>query len=354
MQVGALLDALARLAPFDRAAAWDPVGLQIGDVASEIGRVVVCHEVTDDVIDAADDFGAGTIVSYHPLLFRPLRQIVAGPGADGRAFRVASEGLNLLVLHTNVDATFGANELARAIGLEQVRPFGRIETADGYKVVTFVPSGDAATVSNAMASAGGGVIGAYTDCSFRVEGVGTFFAGDETDPAVGVRGQINEVPEVRLEMVVSAGRLASVLAALTAAHPYEEPAIDVYRTDGSVSFAGRVGSLPEPMPLDRFADKVGRVLDATHVRVAGSGLAQRVAVVPGSGGDLIGEAEGVDVIVTGDVSHHRAAAAVDRGVAVIDPGHVPTERPALVALYDAVYELVDECRLVPAREVWRS
>lgn len=353
MQLGTLLEALARLAPLDKAAVWDPVGLQIGDPASDTGRVVVCHEVTDAVLAAADDYAAGTIVSYHPLLFRPITGLVAGSDAGGRALRIANSGMNLIVLHTNVDAAFGAEELAVALGLGETAPWARMQTRESYKVITFCPSDAVSSLSESMAAAGAGVIGAYTDCSFRVAGVGTFYAGEGTDPAVGSRGEINEVVEMRLEMVVSARHLSAVLAALTRAHPYEEPAIDVYRTEGAVAFAGRVGTLPEAMPVDRFADHVGQVLDAAQVRVAGDGLVQRVAVVPGSGGDAIGEAEHVDAVVTGDVSHHRAVAAVDQGVAVIDPGHVPTERPGLAALYDAVDELVDECRLLPAREVWR-
>ena len=70
------------------------------------------------------------------------------------------------------------------------------------------------------------------------------------------------------------------------------------------------------------------------------------AVVPGSGGDFLTSAAdaAADVIVTGDVGHHRVRAALDRGLAVIDPGHIPTERPGLARLYAAVSEVAPEVR----------
>lgn len=67
-----------------------------------------------------------------------------------------------------------------------------------------------------------------------------------------------------------------------------------------------------------------------------------VAVVPGSGSSLIDDAaELADVLVTGDVSHHRTVAAADLGLAIVDPGHVITERPGMKALVKMVREVAE-------------
>jgi hypothetical protein len=96
------------------------------------------------------------------------------------------------------------------------------------KLVVFVPAEALDAVRDAVFAAGAGRIGAYERCSWYAEGTGTFFGTEGTDPAVGERGLEERVPELRLETVFPAQRHDEVVAALRAAHPYEEPAFDVY------------------------------------------------------------------------------------------------------------------------------
>jgi hypothetical protein len=96
------------------------------------------------------------------------------------------------------------------------------------KLVVFLPPEALDAVRDAVFAAGAGRIGAYERCSFYTEGTGTFLGGEATSPAVGERGVEERVPELRLETVFPAERQDDVIAALRAAHPYEEPAFDVY------------------------------------------------------------------------------------------------------------------------------
>jgi hypothetical protein len=96
------------------------------------------------------------------------------------------------------------------------------------KLVVFVPPGSLDAVRGALFAAGAGRIGAYERCSWYAEGTGTFFGGTGTDPAIGRRGVEERVTELRLETVFPAERHDEVVSALRAAHPYEEPAFDVY------------------------------------------------------------------------------------------------------------------------------
>ena len=96
------------------------------------------------------------------------------------------------------------------------------------KLVVFVPLEALDAVRDAIFAAGAGRIGEYERCSWYAEGTGTFFGGEETRPAVGERGVEERVPELRLETVFPAERQSEVVAALRAAHPYEEPAFDIY------------------------------------------------------------------------------------------------------------------------------
>jgi hypothetical protein len=100
--------------------------------------------------------------------------------------------------------------------------------AQRYKLVWFVPEESLDSTRDAVFAAGAGRIGSYERCSWFAPGTGTFFGDDTTQPAVGEAGREEHVPELRVETVVPGERLAEVVAALRAAHPYEEPAYDVY------------------------------------------------------------------------------------------------------------------------------
>jgi hypothetical protein len=96
------------------------------------------------------------------------------------------------------------------------------------KLVVFVPAEALDAVRDAVFAAGAGRIGDYERCSWYTEGTGTFFGGEGTSPTLGERGREERVPELRLETVFPAERHDDVVAALRRAHPYEEPAFDVY------------------------------------------------------------------------------------------------------------------------------
>ena len=96
------------------------------------------------------------------------------------------------------------------------------------KLVVFVPRDALDRVRDALFAAGAGRIGDYERCSWYAEGTGTFLALPGADPAVGEVGEEERVTELRLETVFPAARHEDVVAALRRAHPYEEPAFDVY------------------------------------------------------------------------------------------------------------------------------
>jgi hypothetical protein len=101
-----------------------------------------------------------------------------------------------------------------------------------YKLVWFVPREALEATRNAVFEAGAGRIGSYERCSWYAAGTGTFFGGEGASPALGEAGREQRVSELRVETVVPEENLAGVVAALKDAHPYEEPAYDVYALAG--------------------------------------------------------------------------------------------------------------------------
>ncbi len=103
-----------------------------------------------------------------------------------------------------------------------------MSAAARYKLVWFVPREALDATRDAVFAAGAGRIGDYERCSWYAAGTGTILGGEGTDPAVGQPGVEERVGELRVETVVPAERLRDAVAALVAAHPYEEVAYDVY------------------------------------------------------------------------------------------------------------------------------
>ena len=96
------------------------------------------------------------------------------------------------------------------------------------KLIVFVPREALDAVRDALFEAGAGRIGEYEHCSWYTQGTGTFLGGEGTSPSIGEAGREQRVAELRLETVFPEERQADVIAALRSAHPYEEPAFDVY------------------------------------------------------------------------------------------------------------------------------
>jgi dinuclear metal center YbgI/SA1388 family protein len=338
----------------DRAAAWDPYGLQLGDAGANVTRLGVCHEVTPEVLAKAAD--VDLLITYHPLLFKPVNRLVAGSGPEGRAYHLITAGVSLAVVHTAWDAAAGgtSDALGATVGLREVEAFGAVEQSPQWRLVTFVPPDHLQRVSTALVSAGAGRIGNYTACSFRSEGLGTFLPESGAAPAVGKVGELSEVAEIRLEMRVGSGERDNAVAALLAAHPYEEPAFDIYETSAP-SMIGRVGAIGGSLTdlVELLRREVG-----PEIRAAGQDRQlQRAAVLPGSGGSFIGQARsrGADVLITGDVSHHQMRQALDLDMGVIDIGHAPSERPGVMALADAAAKIGPEVVEVDVDPTpWRS
>ncbi len=114
-----------------------------------------------------------------------------------------------------------------------------------YKLVVFVPLDAVSKVSNAVFSAGAGMMGSYSHCGFAAEGTGTFLPLDGARPAIGSRGNFEKVPEMRFETIVPGDKLDAVIAAMRKAHPYEMPAFDVFKQcnpEGKLGL-GRIGKL---------------------------------------------------------------------------------------------------------------
>jgi dinuclear metal center YbgI/SA1388 family protein len=339
LTVADVVDAMHRRYPPGWAEPWDAVGLTCGDPQASVSRILLAVDPAPAVVTEARDWGADLLLTHHPLLLRGVHSVAASTSKGRVVHDLIRSGIALLSSHTNADsAQPGVSDaLANALGLIDLGPLAPADDALD-KVVTFVPHADAQRVLDALATAGAGRIGNYERCGYLIEGRGTFRPLAGAHPVIGEVGTIEQVPETRLEMVLPRERRAQVVAALRAAHPYEEPAFDVFELASfdSRRGLGRVGHLPEPETLE---DLVGRVAAAIPPTVAGvqaggdpDRVVQRVAVCGGAGDSLLASAAraGADAFVTADLRHHPASEALDEaGPALVNVSHWASEWPWL-------------------------
>lgn len=337
VQLADVIAVLDEAYPPRLAESWDSVGLVCGDPDDKLESVTVAVDATPAVVDEVPQ--AGLLLAHHPLLLRGVDTVAASTPKGALVHRLIQSGRSLFTAHTNADsARPGVSDaLAEALGLTVeavLEPASDVQDID--KWVVYVPAENAEAVQAAVFAAGAGHIGDYSHCSWTVSGIGQFLPHDGATPAVGSVGSIERVAEDRFEVVAPARSRAAVLAAMRAAHPYEEPAFDIFAMVPPPGDAGlgRVATLERPEPLRDFVSRVNTTLPRTSwgVRAAGDPdmPVTRVAVCGGAGDSLLAAAAraGVQAYVTADLRHHPAdehRRASD--VALIDVAHWASEFP---------------------------
>lgn len=324
---------LDRLAPPRLAESWDNVGLQLGNRKWPVKKVWTALDPLPEVVASACENDVDLLVTHHPLFFKPVKRIDCDSPL-GRVTEMAlSHQLAIFCAHTNLDSVpDGVNDvLAGRMGLQDLRVLGDPADAHLNKLVVFVPEAHVKPVLDTLFDQNAGRVGNYSCCSFRNEGVGTFRPGEGAIPAVGETGALNEVRENRIEVVAARSDVDRLVDALKQVHPYETMAFDVYPLAARDQQAGlgRVGTLPSPVPLDAFSEKLKSALNLAMVKVAGSSdaLVETVAVCSGSGSSLLNQAiaSGAQAYVSGDLGYHTARDAQQAGIGLIDVGHFGSE-----------------------------
>ncbi len=316
---------------------WDSVGLVCGDPDDTVDTVTVAVDATAAVVAEVPD--SGLLLAHHPLLLRGVDTVAASTAKGALLHQMIRTGRALFTAHTNADAASPgvSDALAAALGLTVEEVLAPISTGQGLdKWVVFVPAESAEAVRQAMFAAGAGHIGDYSECSWSVSGTGQFLPQEGATPTIGSVGAVEYVPEDRVEMIAPSAQRGHVLAALRTAHPYEEPAFDIFALASVPADVGlgRIGVLSRPETLSAFVSRVHDALPGTSWGVRASGepdaRVSRVAVCGGAGDSLLDAVAVADVqaYVTADLRHHPADEH-RRGseVALVDVAHWASEFP---------------------------
>lgn len=332
MKLHDIITAFEKKIPLSLQEDWDHSGLNLGSLNANVTGVFFSYDVCLESIAAAKKKKCQLIVSHHPFRMRADVKL----DLDSYEGRLISEcvknGISLYSAHTNHDASEHSLNFyyLKKLGLTKIRPLKPV-IEELYKLAVFVPRQNTAQVMNALFEAGAGGIGPYSECSFRVIGIGTFKGDETTRPAIGKKNVRESVDEERLEMIVPAAKLPGVIKALLAIHPYEEVAYDLYKQTKTRNDLGlgAYGDFVKPAAQNDVIKKLKSLFRTDRIRFVTNGQKtfRRIGICTGSGASLMAKAKsaGCDLFVTGDVKYHQAIEAKRDDLAVADVGHFYSE-----------------------------
>lgn len=332
MELNELIKYFEKWAP--PGAAWDEdnVGLQLGSPNAEISNILLALELNQKVLSEALNKNCNLIFTHHPFLFRPIKSLNFNQDEKSQLIReLIKNDISVYSAHTNLDFTKDgvSFELAKRIKLKNIK-FLEQEKENQFKIVVFVPEENLDNVSQALFENGAGKIGEYENCSFKLSGEGTFQGSKKSNPTVGIKEKFEKVNEIRLEILIDKWNLNKAISAMIKAHPYEEPAYDVYvlkNNNANYGF-GAIGDLENQMTQADFLAHVCNSLETKNLRFTkgNSKKIKKVAVCGGSGSEMLRSAisQKADAFITADIKYHTFQDAEDK-ILLIDAGHYETE-----------------------------
>lgn len=322
---------LEELAPQSYQETYDNSGLLSGNPSEPVQGILVTLDCTEEVVSEAVDRGCNLIVAHHPIIFKGLKKLTGSTYVERTIIQAIRHHIAIYAIHTNLDNVHnGVNrKICDKIGLKKLEVLlPRVGLLT--KLVTFIPIENKEPVLHALYEAGAGQIGNYENCSFAIEGTGTFKPGENANPHIGKPMKQEYVKETRIEVIFPGYLKNQILAALRQSHPYEEVAyyLTPLENEHQQVGSGMVGTLEKPMePLD-FLKRLKTDMNlgiVRHTRLLENRI-QKVAVCGGSGSFLLPRAiqKGAQVYISADFKYHEFFDAEDK-IIIADIGHYESE-----------------------------
>ena len=311
---------------------YDNAGLITGNAAWECTGIICSLDATEEVVKEAIEKKCNLIVAHHPIIFGGLKKINGKNYVEKTVITAIKNDIAVYAVHTNLDNVLHgvSGKMAAMLGLQNVSVLA-LKDSTLKKLFTFAPLDKAEQVRNAIFTAGGGHIGNYSECSFNAEGMGTFKGGEGTNPYVGEAGKLHQEKEIKIEVIIPAYLESRVVAAMKAAHPYEEVAYEIVSLSNTHQGIGSgvIGELPAALDETQFLTRLKEVFGVPvirHTALSGKPV-KKVALCGGAGSFLISKAlaAGADAYITGDLKYHEFFDANSR-ILLADIGHYESEQ----------------------------
>ena len=333
LQIKDIMNLLEELAPPKLAYHWDNVGLLVGERNAVVNRILLSLDITPSIVDHAVKKGFDLIITHHPLIFNPIKNVT-----EPMILKLIKNDIAVYTMHTNLDQIREgvSKALADRLGLTKTKFVE--QSTEVYHIALYVPQEAASEVADAVHQAGAGIIGNYSHCLNSYSVMGQFKPLQNSEPAKGSRNKLEKLTETKLEFFVEKPLLENVIRVIHDTHPYETPAYAIYpQQQSSLNYGlGIIGELKKAVTLHDLALQTRKNLQAPFVKIwpAGESMqkkVRKVAVCGGSGSCLIDQVAGeADVFISADFTYHKI---LESKIPLIDAGHYYTEYPILEVLY---------------------
>jgi len=332
MKLNQLLTELSNWAHLSLQESYDNSGLLVGDPNQEIHKILITLDITEKTIEEAINGSFDLIISHHPIIFKGLKSLTVRNPEERAIIKAIKKDISIIAMHTNLDnVNHGVNaRIAEKLNLSNTKILSPV-AGNLKKLVVFVPTSHLSDFRQAIFNAGAGHIGEYDQCSYGLNGTGTFRGGENANPYVGKIGELHEEAEVRFETIFPQQLQRKIIQAIHKNHPYEEPAYDIYplENENPLIGAGMIGELKEAIGENEFLKMLKEKMQTNcvrHTKLRNKNI-RKVAFCGGSGSFLIGAAksQNADIFITGDVKYHDFFMA-NENMMIADIGHYESEQ----------------------------
>jgi len=332
MQIKDVTNYIEQLAPLSYAEDFDNVGLLIGNYSTEVTGVLVTLDTLEETVDEAIANNCNLIVSFHPIVFSGLKKINGNNYVERVVLKAIKNNIAIYATHTALDNVNNgvSAKMGEVLGLKNMKTLipkkGIIK-----KLTTYVPSQNADNLRNKLFEAGAGNIGNYDNCSFNVEGKGSYRGNESSNPTIGEKGELMFEKETCITVTFDSFLEGKILSALFKNHPYEEVAYEVITLDNQNQHVGMgmIGELPSAMKEKDFLLFVKETFKTGCVRHSEllNKPIKKVAVLGGSGSFAIKNAmrAGADAYISADFKYHEFFKA-EKSILLTDVGHYESEQ----------------------------
>lgn len=332
MKLKEICDLLEQWAPLSYQEEYDNSGLLVGDPEQEIKGLLVSLDCLEEIVEEAIQKKCNLIVSHHPIIFKGLKSLTGQNYIERTLLKAIKNNIALYAIHTNLDNIQTGVNAKIAEKLELINTKVLVPKKKQLKqLITYIPKTHTEIVKQALFSVGAGALGDYSECSYTVEGCGTFKGGESSNPHIGEKQQLTTVIEDRLEIVFPTYLESKVVSKLKSVHPYEEVAYGVVALNNEhfQVGSGMIGELDVGISEKEFLNQLKTKFNANCIRHTAllNRKVKKIAVCGGSGSFLLDSAKKslADVYVTSDFKYHEFFDAENQ-ILIADIGHYESEQ----------------------------
>lgn len=335
---------------------FDNVGLLCGVPDRNVSGVLFCHDALENVIDEAVTRNCNLVVCFHPIIFSGLKSITGINYVERAVLKAIENKIAIYAIHTAFDNDyFGVNAgICHQLGLKNLKIL-QPKKNNLKQLTVYVPNEHSEELKEALFSAGAGNIGFYDECSFKINGNGTFRPIEGSNPFSGQQNVRENADESMISVIFEAYKQNQIIAAMKKVHPYEEVAHQIYSLDNENQYSGlgMYGEFDVEMDekdflkfiKDKFNVEVIKHSDFTDKKI------KRVGVLGGSGASGIKSAlaKKCDAYITGDLKYHDYFLAESK-MLICDVGHYESEQWVAQQLFEILSQKISTFAILKSSE----